>query len=107
MTRADARFRTGETPRRRGFEATATHPRFPCAWWGKDPPIYKSLVSSQFDAAFDMLEECLRACPTAKWQGKVGTHVEGEFPTSVMTREELLAHAAHCRKLVHAPPRAR
>ena len=32
---------------------------------------YKSLLISQFDAAFDMLEECIRACPDARWKGKV------------------------------------
>jgi len=100
---------------------------------------YKSLVTSQFDAAFDMLEECMRVCPEAKWKGKVGkyafwhvayhalyctdlytarsaekwkTHpkfhpggrkdVEGEYPMRVMTRAELLAYNAHCRKLVRA-----
>ena len=35
---------------------------------------YKSLVTSQFDAAFDMLEECIRVCPDAKWKGKVGKY---------------------------------
>jgi len=102
-------------------------------------PTYKSLLISQFDAAFDMLEECIRVCPDARWKGKVGkyafwhvayhtlyctdlytarsakrwkTHprfhpgglddVEGEYPTRMMTRAELIAYVARCRKLVHA-----
>ncbi len=34
---------------------------------------YKKLVLSQFDAAFAMLEECIRKCPAAHWRKKVGT----------------------------------
>lgn len=33
---------------------------------------YKKLVLSQFDAAFVMLEECIRNCPASKWRSKVG-----------------------------------
>ncbi len=33
---------------------------------------YKRIVLSQFDAAFVMLEECIRKCPAAKWRSKVG-----------------------------------
>lgn len=104
-----------------------------------DLPTYRRLVRSQFDAALDMLDECLRVCPDAKWKSKVGkyafwhvayhtlyctdlytansgaawkTHprfhpggmadVEGEYPSRLMTRKELIAYTAHVRKLVHA-----
>ncbi|MSR19058.1 MAG: DinB family protein [Phycisphaerales bacterium] len=33
---------------------------------------YKRIVLSQFDAAFVMLEECIRKCPGTKWRSKVG-----------------------------------
>ncbi len=33
---------------------------------------YKKLVLSQFDAAFEMLDDCLRKCPASKWKSKVG-----------------------------------
>lgn len=39
-----------------------------------DLPTYKRVVLSQFDAAFAMLEECVRACPPTKWKAKVGKY---------------------------------
>lgn len=39
-----------------------------------DAPTYKRLVTSQFDASFAMLGECIRECPPAKWNGKVGKY---------------------------------
>ncbi len=37
-----------------------------------DLPTYKRIVTSQFDATLIMLEECIKACPAAKWKSKVG-----------------------------------
>ncbi len=104
-----------------------------------DLPTYKRIVTSQFDATLIMLEECIKACPAAKWKSKVGKYafwhvayhalyctdlyaaksektwkttprfhpggkadVEGEYPTRVMTKKELLAYVTHVRKLVRA-----
>ena len=36
--------------------------------------LYLDMVRSQFDAALDMLEECLRKCPPAQWHAKVAKY---------------------------------
>jgi uncharacterized damage-inducible protein DinB len=100
---------------------------------------YRAIVGSQLDAAFIMLEECIRACPAARWKGRVGrwpfwlvayhtlycadlytartsekwkphprfhpggrADLEQEFPKRVMTKPELIAYTARCRRLVRA-----
>ncbi len=35
---------------------------------------YLALVTSQFDAAFTMLEECIRKCPVKSWNGKIAKY---------------------------------
>lgn len=39
-----------------------------------DARLFKRLIRSQFDAAFSMLEECIRICPRAKWRGRVANY---------------------------------
>ena len=33
--------------------------------------LYRAIVRSQFDATLDMLEDCIRRCPKARWKAKV------------------------------------
>ena len=36
--------------------------------------VYKRIVQSQVDAAFAMLEYCIRNCPAKKWNGTIGKY---------------------------------
>jgi len=36
--------------------------------------VYKRIVQSRVDAAFAMLEYCIRNCPAKKWNGTIGKY---------------------------------